>query len=182
MQLYRQGGHVGEIAADAGVTLKTVFQWLNEERGLERRGPGNGKHVRPRIYSVKSCGRAHTWCRKCAPNAAAKQSARLQEQWARGKRCGQSGPPTGIQQKLLVFLKQAGFEGLRMEESFGRYRVDIYAPSHHLAFEADGGAWHENHPFRDQVTRDRKRDRILLEEHGLPVVRMSEADIEELAS
>lgn len=100
--------------------------------------------------------------------------------WAEGRRTAPGGSVTGIHQRLAAFLKWCGIADLQWEVPFGRYRVDLYSPSLHLAFEADGAAWHENHPFRDQLTRDRWRDAALLEQFDLPVTRFGEAEIQEL--
>lgn len=64
----------------------------------------------------------------------------------------------------------AGFQEVRTGERFGRYFVDAYVPEVHMAFEADGLRWHD-------PARDAARDAWLLEEHGLPVVRFTEAEL-----
>jgi very-short-patch-repair endonuclease len=156
------------------------------------------------MWTIKTCGKAHARCSVCLPevktahhqNRGRKIIGRKmppisqehrenlaeaqRKAWAEGRKVAPNGPLTGIQQKLIAFLRAAGYEGLKMEVPFGRYRVDVYVASRHLAFEADGEAWHERHPFRDQVSKDIIRDEYLLREFSLPTVRLTGSEIEEL--
>lgn len=82
--------------------------------------------------------------------------------------------PTSIE-NILVDILLCDFPEVLREEPFGRYTVDAYLPHpYHLAFEADGVYWH-----RDRE-RDVRRDKILLEEHGLIVIRFSERELKEI--
>ena len=73
---------------------------------------------------------------------------------------------------IEVFLSE--FKIVIPEQSFGKYTVDAYLPEEHLAFEADGSYWH-NRPGVN--LRDKKRDAYLLSEFGLPIVRLTEDEI-----
>lgn len=150
---------------------------VQRRKGDSQRGTVRGK-IAKRVYKDKK--HRHPWCRTCNPTASAKASARLKKEHAAGLRPPALGPCTGIQQKLIAFLRASGLEGLEMEVPFGRYRVDVYCRSRHLAFEADGEAWHEGHPFRDQVSRDLERDEYLLKTYELPVIRLTGSEIEDL--
>ena len=74
----------------------------------------------------------------------------------------------------MIALYLSEFPEVIEEKAFGRYRVDAYLPPpYHLAFEADGDYWHDRRG-RDFDTR---RDAYLLARFGLPVVRLSETEI-----
>lgn len=80
---------------------------------------------------------------------------------------------TAIERILTVFLVNAGFR-VEPQRQFGRAVVDAYLPEYHLAFEADGVYWH-NLPNRAEM--DARRDARLLTDFGLPVVRLTEAEL-----
>lgn len=89
-----------------------------------------------------------------------------------GCRCGACLPhrkePTKIELILKAHLENVyPGEEVRVYEKFGRFFVDAYIPSLHLAFEADGEHWH---PIGDE--RDITRDAYLLENFDLPVIRI----------
>lgn len=91
--------------------------------------------------------------------------------------CGPKAPTTI--ETFLCEIILAEFPEVRAEEPFGPYRVDAYLPPpYHLAFEADGEYWHRL-PGRQEHYE--KRDAYLLAHFGLPVVRLSEREIRELA-
>ena len=70
-----------------------------------------------------------------------------------------------------LFLNE--FPEVVLEKRFGRYTVDAYLPPpYHLAFEADGDYWHSL-----RTKHDEKRDIWLLKHFQLPVVRLSETEI-----
>lgn len=77
---------------------------------------------------------------------------------------------TGIEQVLFKLVRRA-YPDAEQERRFGRCVVDVYVPSLHLAFEADGAYWH-----RDEA-RDVKRDASLMERFGLPVARLTEREL-----
>jgi very-short-patch-repair endonuclease len=79
---------------------------------------------------------------------------------------------TELEAKLWTFLVNAGFT-IELEKQFGPYRVDVYLPERHLAFEADG--WHHTLPGRSEY--DVKRDANLLRQFQLPVIRLMESDL-----
>ncbi len=79
---------------------------------------------------------------------------------------------TALEARLWKFLVEAGYT-IEIEKPFGRYRVDVYLPDYHLAFEADG--WHH---AQYQVEHDLKRDAWLWETQQLPVVRLNYLEIE----
>lgn len=78
---------------------------------------------------------------------------------------------TGLEVKLSRLLTE--YPDLITQKRFGRYRVDAYVPSLHLAFEADGARWHD--PARDEI-----RDAWLMERYSLAVARLSERDLNEM--
>jgi very-short-patch-repair endonuclease len=84
------------------------------------------------------------------------------------------GLPSSLSLKLASLLGPA----IRLEEPFGTYQVDCYDPADHIAYEADGAYWH-NRP--KQRKHDRRRDRRLWLDFGLPVLRIPERFIEILA-
>lgn len=83
---------------------------------------------------------------------------------------------TRPQLDLASFLLDAGFE-LVPEVTFGRARVDLYEPHYHLAFEADGDYWHGR---SGKAQQDAERDKRLLEDFGLPVIRFWQSEIKGL--
>ena len=86
--------------------------------------------------------------------------------------CTPAQSPTHIEE-ILANVLLAEFPEVRREEKFGRYWVDAYLPSpYHLAFEADGAYWHKS-----SSKRDGERDLYLLQEFGLPIVRLSEREL-----
>ncbi len=75
------------------------------------------------------------------------------------------------QRMIDAFLNE--FPAVEQEVRFGSYTVDAYLPPpYHLAFEADGSYWHSLKPGYDK-----KRDAYLLAEHNLPVIRLTENEI-----
>ncbi len=76
-------------------------------------------------------------------------------------------------EKRMINNFLSEFPEVIAEKRFGRYTVDAYLPPpYHLAFEADGTYWHSLRPEYDE-----KRDAWLLEHAQLPVVRLSEEEI-----
>lgn len=67
---------------------------------------------------------------------------------------------------------------VEIERRFGRALVDCYLPDYHLAFEADGTYWHR----AELQARDRARDERLWERFRLPVVRLTQAELEEVTA
>ncbi len=79
-------------------------------------------------------------------------------------------------ERFLVGVLLAEFPEIQAQKQFGCYCVDAYLPPpYHLAFEADGTYWHQ-HPKRDAV-----RDQYLSERFGLPVIRLSELELNEMS-
>ncbi len=87
---------------------------------------------------------------------------------------------TEIERILFKFLEDAGFQVIK-EKRFGRFRVDTYLPERHIAFEADGAYWHKLNEA-DNPGCYVRRDQILLEKYGLPVVRLTEREVYGLAA
>lgn len=82
--------------------------------------------------------------------------------------------PSGIE-NILRNVILVDFPEVVCEKRFGRFRVDAYLPPpYHLAFEADGEHWHNK-------KYDKKRDAELMKRFGLPVVRMSEQELNGVA-
>lgn len=70
---------------------------------------------------------------------------------------------------LAEFLIDSGYE-LIPEMNFGPYNVDLYDPSYHIAWEADGIIWHD-------TKYDEMRDKYLWENYQLPVIRLTDQEI-----
>jgi len=71
---------------------------------------------------------------------------------------------TGIERTLRGLLRHLNLIVVD-ERPFDPYRVDLYCPELHVAFEADG-------PTHGFSGRDRKRDGELAEKYGLVVYRV----------
>ena len=80
--------------------------------------------------------------------------------------------PSQLSWKLINFLSDAGFGIIIPEVRFGRFSVDALLAEEWVAFEADGKYWHSVNKT-DYVARDK----YLLKEFGLPVIRISEEEI-----
>ena len=78
--------------------------------------------------------------------------------------------PNKLEEKLFKLLSD--FSDLQTFVRFGRYEVDAYIPSLHLAFEADGHYWHDRN-----IEYDKKRDLYLHEKYKLIVVRLTDIDL-----
>lgn len=72
------------------------------------------------------------------------------------------------------FLNQ--FEIVIAEQRFDSYIVDAYLPEEHLAFEADGSYWHELNEKKNPGYYT-TRDAYLLKHFNLPVIHLSEKEI-----
>lgn len=70
---------------------------------------------------------------------------------------------TNGHKRLMKLLVGLGL-GVRIEQAFGPYQVDVYCEEAHVAFEFDG-------PMHSKE-KDAKRDLWLLEQAGLPVLRI----------
>lgn len=114
-------------------------------------------------YKVKTCGKRHAYCTLCRPD--------VSELLSHTERRFKNWRLTRLQLDLAAFLLEAGYE-LVPEISFGAARVDLYEPTRHLAFEADGHFWHQQ-----RCDADAARDRRLLACYGLPVIRFTEDEI-----
>ena len=90
-----------------------------------------------------------------------------------GPLCRPHWTQTGLERALLRLL--ADFPTVEPQARFGRYRVDAYLPEYGLAFEADGHYWHRD---REGIPeRDVRRDAEILVRFGVPVVRLTEDDL-----
>jgi len=83
--------------------------------------------------------------------------------------------PSSNTWKLTSFLQGVGFDNLVPEAQFGPYRVDVLLADEWIAFEADGDYWHSL-PGRKEY--DKQRDQFLFEEFQLPIVRLSQDDVD----
>ena len=77
--------------------------------------------------------------------------------------------------KLTDFLVEAGFEDVIAEQKVGRFIVDALLPNEWIAFEGDGKHWHKEE-------YDKIRDEELLRDYNLPVVRLTEEEVNGLSS
>lgn len=78
-------------------------------------------------------------------------------------------PRTVLERALYRLLEVAGLDYIP-EKRFGRYIVDAYLPTEHIAFEADGVFWHQN------KEREQKRDGYL-SHFILAVVHLDDNDL-----
>lgn len=79
----------------------------------------------------------------------------------------------------MIDMYLSDFPEVIAEKQFGRYRVDAYLPPpYHMAFEADGFYWHNLHEQEDPGYYQRQ-DEYLWRSFNLPVVRLTEAEINE---
>ncbi len=127
-----------------------------------------------------SCGRHSEWRREQMRKIGSVKGRIRSKEWIEKNATSVAkafiGRMTCIQLDLANFLLDAGYE-LVPEVPFGRKIVDLYEPNRHLAFEADGFFWHKN-----RQDADAHRDRYLMKEFGLPVIRFSEKEIQDLTS
>lgn len=76
--------------------------------------------------------------------------------------------PTSIERNLQDLVRSLGFAVVE-EREFPPYRVDLYVPELHVAFEADGPLhWRK---------RDQQRDHELGEQYGLVVHRIKQVGL-----
>lgn len=87
-----------------------------------------------------------------------------------------SSNPSNLSWKLAEFLVHAGFEIVVPEASFPPYTVDVLLAEEWIGFEADGTYWHDQYEVRAPGYHN-KRDQTLLEKYELPIVRISEDEI-----
>lgn len=73
-----------------------------------------------------------------------------------------------IERRLYDALKARG-EYIRTQVPCGRYSIDIALPTHHLAIECDGKAYHSS---KTQKAHDRRKD-TFLRANGWKVLRFS---------
>lgn len=83
---------------------------------------------------------------------------------------------TKIELVLRKIVENAGLKFIP-NCKFDLFEVDVYIPKYHLAFEADGEFWH-NQPGRPE--KDAQRDKELLENFHLPVIRVSEDKLKQI--
>lgn len=71
---------------------------------------------------------------------------------------------TDIHRKVIKRLERINLK-VMVEIDFPPYKVDIYIPDAHMAVEVDG-------PHHSE-TKDKKRDKYLMDTYNLPVIRLS---------
>ncbi len=109
------------------------------------------------------------------PELLARHSEIIKGHWARDpERRFNPGyvNPSSLGWDMIDFLTDAGFEIIIPEVQFGRYRVDALLVKEWVAFEAD-----ETH-HKKTKQQDELRDSYLMERYDLPVVRLSEEDLD----
>lgn len=120
------------------------------------------KRVFERATRPRGVPFSHTCCSdECAANRA---GAILRRQRDRSIRT--------MPEKALYALVAGAYPDAVQEQRFGRWVVDVYVPSVHMAFEADGDYWHRNSGAKDSA-----RDAALRERFALPVVRFTEHEL-----
>lgn len=90
--------------------------------------------------------------------------------------------PTRLEIGGMALLDELGVTYLP-QVVIGRYRVDVFIPSHRTVVQFDGDYWHgypamfpaPNAVQRQNISRDRAHDRYM-EEQGFPVIRIWEHD------
>lgn len=74
--------------------------------------------------------------------------------------------------RLKALIERAGF-WVQDELSVGKYSVDCYVHELHLGFEADGGT----HRGRSSSRKDAARDLWILENAGIPLLRVTDVEL-----
>ena len=87
--------------------------------------------------------------------------------------------------KLADFLSKVGFEIVLPEARVGRYTVDVLLAQEWIAFEADGNYWHSDKVlsrkgFNPNRLSDAERDEKILDGFDLPIVRLTEDEVNSL--
>ena len=90
--------------------------------------------------------------------------------------CITQASPSNLSKKMIdKYLFE--FPEVIAEKRFGRFYIDAYIPHpYHLAFEADGKYWHRLHE-KENPGFYQRRDIELLSRYNLPVIRLSENEI-----
>lgn len=135
----------------------------------------NNKFPRPKSESWRKNQSQKMKGNKNATGYAAKHVAECKDPNCRFVICNQpNSSMTGIHQILLKLLDE--FPEVIPEYPWGLYHVDAYLPKpYHLAFEADGEYWHKN-----TKEFDTSRDQYLWDWFGLPVIRLTETELNEI--
>lgn len=82
-----------------------------------------------------------------------------------------NGARTDIEAIMERVLQELGVS-YRWEQRFGKYWVDFYLPDHKIAIECDEPVWHD-------VVRDAKKDKWIMEQYQIPVIRFLGQDIKQ---
>ena len=84
-------------------------------------------------------------------------------------------PTTGTvpHRQLHDLLVDLGFD-VEDEKSCSPYSLDCYVSELHLGFEADGDLYHSGQRKR---RRDADRDRVILDDYGIPVLRLRDKEL-----
>lgn len=183
---------------------------LGKPKGVRRRPPPKtdatraklsaafkGKKPHPNTIEavrIASTGRKHSTATRAQMSAAHKgkqvseltrsrQSARAKTNFVNGRT---NLPPktryTKLAQRLHRYLEDVcDIIGLRIEERFGPYQVDLFDPATRTAFEADGSYWHELREGKSPGCHAR-RDTYLKDAHGITVVHFTDVEIKALTS
>ena len=91
------------------------------------------------------------------------------------KPCHNGTSPSKVAWGFIDFLNKVGFSIIIPEVKLGPYSVDCVLGDEWLGFEVDGEYWHRN---RDHT----KRDKYLLEQFDLPIIRITEKEAKQLGT
>lgn len=73
------------------------------------------------------------------------------------------------QTKLMEILEAIGLDIVE-EHPAGPYKIDLFCPTFNIGFEADGKFYHG-------WKRDEKRDKLILDTFGIPILRLTDTEI-----
>ena len=107
--------------------------------------------------------------RQQTPECRAKRAESLKRAWEEGRKTPNvSYRYTSLARALHAYLEGAHGITLEPEVRFGRYTVDLYDRTNHVAYEADGRYWHERNEAA-YPGYHANRDAYLMERFALPV-------------
>ena len=142
------------------------------------------EHPEAREFAANLLRAMRNWGAKCSPETRRKLSAASKRHCEQNIECGcwvhkpylHRGDISPLQWRMLDFLAASGFRVIVPETRLGRFSVDAVLGDEWVGFEADGRGWHQD------KGRDLRRDQEIYRRWGLPIVRLSQEDINELLS
>ncbi len=81
-----------------------------------------------------------------------------------------------LEDRFLPLLRRHGLPTPQINVRVAGYRVDAYFADHRLIVELDGWGTHR---FKERFLEDRRQDRAILAETGIPTVRLPSEDVDD---